>query len=56
MFSTTARDVLRAALERQEDARLAVVAEERERTFDISDALSHEAVWRGRRAVPDKRP
>lgn len=48
-LSTTARDLLRAALEMQEDRFLTAVAEERERLFDRTRALSHEAVWSSRR-------
>ncbi len=49
-MSTKARDLLRDALETYEDLGLAEIAEERERTLDRSAALTHEAVWRARRA------
>ncbi len=48
-LSTKARDLLRDALEMHEDIGLAAIAEDRERTFDASSALAHEAVWRPRR-------
>ena len=48
-LSAKARDLLRDALEMHEDIGLSGIAEERERTFDRSNALDHEAVWRPRR-------
>lgn len=48
-LSTKARDLLRDALELHEDIGLARIAEERERTFEGSTALDHEAVWRPHR-------
>jgi transcriptional antiterminator Rof (Rho-off) len=48
-LSAKARDLLRDALETQEDLALARIAEERERTLDRSTALTHDEVWRGRR-------
>lgn len=48
-LSTKARDLLRDALEMHEDAGLATIAEERERTFDRSTALDHKVVWGPRR-------
>ena len=54
-LSTTARDLLRAALEMQEDHVLSTIAEERERSFDRARALSHKAVWNGRRTRSAKR-
>jgi transcriptional antiterminator Rof (Rho-off) len=50
-LSVKARDLLREALEAQEDLVLASAAEARERTFDRSRALSHAKTWRsaGRR-------
>ena len=48
-LSTKARDLLRDALETQEDLALATIAEQRERTLDRSAALTHDEVWRGRR-------
>lgn len=44
-LSLKARDLLRDALETYEDLALGRVAEERERTFDRSRALSHREVW-----------
>ena len=49
-LSTKARDLLRDALETHEDLALAEIAAQRERALDRSKALSHAAVWRGRRA------
>ncbi len=49
-LSTTARDLLRDALETREDAGLARIAEDRERTLDRSEALGHTEVWRTGRA------
>lgn len=49
-LSTKARDLLRDALETQEDLGLAKIAAERERTLDRRSALTHEAVWGARRA------
>jgi plasmid stability protein len=54
-LSTTARDLLRAALEMNEDRALDAIAQERERTFDRSRALSHKAVWGIRRKRSAKR-
>jgi hypothetical protein len=52
-LSTKARDLLRDALERREDAGLLQVAEDRARSFDARSALTHEQVFarsrRGRR-------
>ncbi len=44
-LSLKARDLLRDALETYEDLALNGIAEERERTFDRSRALSHREVW-----------
>ena len=44
-LSTKARDLLREALEIQEDLYLASFAEEREKTLDDSAKLSHDDVW-----------
>jgi len=44
-LSLKARDLLREALEAYEDLALGRIAEERERTFDRSRALSHQEVW-----------
>lgn len=49
-LSTKARDLLRDALDTYEDIGLARIAEEREHTLDRSAGLSHDAVWRVRRA------
>ena len=46
-LSLKARDLLRDALEAYEDLVLGRIAEERERTFDPSRALSHREVWQG---------
>ena len=48
-LSTKARDLLRDALEMEEDLGLAAIGAEREQTFRRSTALTHEAVWRTRR-------
>ena len=42
-LSTKARDLIREALEIQEDLHLAAFAEDREKTWDR--ALTHEEVW-----------
>lgn len=39
------RDLVKAALELEEDLTLTKVAEEREQSFDRSAALTHEQVW-----------
>ena len=44
-LSTKVRDLLKDAMEIQEDIYLADVAEQRERTLDISDTLTHEETW-----------
>ncbi len=44
-MSTVVRDLLREALEIREDVALSKFAEERENTFDSSNALTHEQVW-----------
>ncbi len=44
--SSKVRDLVGRALETEEDLALAVVAEERERTFKRGRALSHKQVWR----------
>jgi len=43
--SLKARDLLRAALEVEEDVVLARFAEKRERSFDRKKALTHNQVW-----------
>ena len=44
-LSLKARDLIRDALEIQEDVALASFAEEREKTFRKPKALKHEEVW-----------
>jgi len=44
-MSMLMRDLVREALEIREDRTLAAFAEEREKGFDRSKALSHEEVW-----------
>ncbi len=44
-LSLKIRDLVREALEAEEDAALAQFAEERERSFKRSRALSHKQVW-----------
>lgn len=44
-LSTKVRDLLKDAMEIQEDIYLAYVAEERESTLDVNEALSHEDTW-----------
>lgn len=44
-LSLKIRDLVREALEVQEDAALAEFAEEREKTFRRSRALTHKQVW-----------
>lgn len=44
-LSLKVRDLVKEALEMEEDRSLTVLAEERDRTFDASKALSHEQVW-----------
>ena len=43
--SSLVRDLIREALEIEEDLALAHLAEERERTWEDSEALGHEEVW-----------
>ena len=45
-LSTKLRDLVREALEEYEDACLVRLAEEREKTFDRSRALTHDQVWK----------
>jgi hypothetical protein len=47
--STKARDLLRHALEIEEDTALGALAEEREVAFDRRKALTHREVWATRR-------
>ena len=44
-LSTKVRDLLRDAIEIQEDIYLAAIAEARERTLDMADTLTHEEAW-----------
>lgn len=44
-MSSLARDLIKEALEIHEDVALAEFAEERDRTFDSTEALTHEQVW-----------
>jgi len=44
-LSTKVRDLLKEALEVQEDVYLATFAEGREHTWEESQALSHEDTW-----------
>ena len=44
-LSTKVRDLLKDAMEVQEDIYLADAAEKREKTLDIKKALSHEDTW-----------
>lgn len=44
-MSLKVRDLVREALEMEEDVALAVFAEERERTFKRATALKHNDVW-----------
>ncbi len=48
-LSTKMRDLVREALELEEDPGLASLAERRERSFTRKSALSHERVWGRRR-------
>lgn len=44
-LSLKIRDLVREALEAQEDVALAEIAKEREKTFSRSRALTHKQVW-----------
>jgi predicted DNA-binding ribbon-helix-helix protein len=44
-LSLKVRDLVKDALEMEEDRGLTVLAEERERTYDASKALTHKQVW-----------
>jgi hypothetical protein len=44
-MSLLARDLIKEALELREDAALAGLAEEREKSFDRKTALTHKEVW-----------
>jgi len=50
-ISSKVRDLVRDALEVDEDAALASLAAERERTFNRRRALSHQQVWGKSRSV-----
>jgi hypothetical protein len=43
--SMAVRDLVKEALELREDVALAGMAEEREKTFNPDNALSHDEVW-----------
>ena len=43
--SMAVRDLVKEALELREDVALAEMAEEREKTFNPDNALSHDEVW-----------
>ena len=44
-LSTKVRDLIREAIETQEDLYLAAFAEGRENTLDLNNTLSHEETW-----------
>jgi len=44
-LSLKVRDLIREALEMEEDVALAVLAEKRERTFSKTKSLKHAEVW-----------
>jgi hypothetical protein len=44
-LSTKVKDLLKEALETQEDIYLVMLAEKREASWDDSAALSHEDIW-----------
>ena len=44
-LSLKVRDLIREALEMEEDVALVVLAEKRERTFSKTKALKHDEVW-----------
>jgi metal-responsive CopG/Arc/MetJ family transcriptional regulator len=44
-LSTKLRDLIREALEIQEDLQLTRIAEKREKSFKESTALTHEQIW-----------
>lgn len=48
-LSLKVRDVVKEALEDEEDRELVRFAEERERTFDRTNALTHAQTWTHRR-------
>ena len=44
-LSTKVRDLLKEAVEIQEDLYLAAIAKDREKSWDEDSALNHEEVW-----------
>lgn len=44
-MSSLAHDLIKEALELREDAELSALADEREKTLDRKNALTHEEVW-----------
>ena len=52
--SLKARELLREALETQEDFVLESIAAEREKTFDRKKALTHEEAWMVRPRAPQE--
>lgn len=44
-LSTKVRDLLKEAIDIQEDIYLAAFAEERERTLEMTSTMTHEDVW-----------
>ena len=48
-LSLKVRDLVKEALEMEEDQGLTALAEKRERTYDASRALTHDQVWGHRR-------
>jgi hypothetical protein len=48
-LSLKVRDLVRDALDVEEDRGLAALADERSRTFVASEALAHDQVWGGSR-------
>jgi predicted DNA-binding protein len=44
-MGTVVKDLIKEALELREDLALAYFAEEREKTFDESKAMTHKEVW-----------
>jgi metal-responsive CopG/Arc/MetJ family transcriptional regulator len=44
-LSLKVRDLVKEALEMEEDIALATIAEEREKTFDRKKSLTHNEVW-----------
>jgi hypothetical protein len=44
-LSSKARELIKEAMEIHEDIYLSALAEERERTFNTTSAMTHEEVW-----------